>query len=55
MPTYKAPVSDTVFLLKDVFGYGKLANSPRLQVPWSGPKAIRQLRRHGLCNRVRRC
>ena len=28
MPTYKAPVSDTVFLLTDVFGYGKLANAP---------------------------
>ena len=28
MPTYKAPVSDTLFLLKDVFGYGKLANAP---------------------------
>jgi acyl-CoA dehydrogenase len=28
MPTYKAPVSDTLFLLRDVFGYGKLANAP---------------------------
>ena len=28
MPTYKAPVSDTLFLLGDVFGYGKLANAP---------------------------
>ncbi len=28
MPTYKAPVSDTLFLLRDVFGYAKLANAP---------------------------
>ena len=28
MPTYKAPVSDTLFLLSDVFDYGKLANAP---------------------------
>jgi acyl-CoA dehydrogenase len=28
MPTYKAPVSDTVFLLNDVFDYTKYANSP---------------------------
>ena len=28
MPTYKAPVSDTVFLLSDVFDYGKYANTP---------------------------
>jgi acyl-CoA dehydrogenase len=28
MPTYKAPVSDTVFLLSDVFDYGKYANAP---------------------------
>ncbi len=28
MPTYKAPVSDTVFLLRDVFDYGKYANTP---------------------------
>ena len=28
MPTYKAPVSDTVFLLSDVFDYAKYANSP---------------------------
>ena len=28
MPTYKAPVSDTVFLLNDVFDYAKYANSP---------------------------
>jgi hypothetical protein len=28
MPTYKAPVSDTLFLLSDVFGYDKLANAP---------------------------
>ena len=29
MPTYKAPVNDTVFLLNDVFGYANYANSPR--------------------------
>src|SRR5208282_5272015 len=28
MPTYKAPVSDTVFLLSDVFDYAKYANYP---------------------------
>ena len=28
MPTYKAPVSDTVFLLTDVFDYARFANSP---------------------------
>jgi alkylation response protein AidB-like acyl-CoA dehydrogenase len=28
MPTYKAPVSDTVFLLKDVFNYANYANAP---------------------------
>ena len=28
MPTYKAPVDDTVFLLRDVFDYGKYANLP---------------------------
>jgi len=28
MPTYKAPVSDTVFLLSDVFGYARYANAP---------------------------
>ena len=28
MPTYKAPVSDTVFLLTDVFDYAKYANAP---------------------------
>ena len=28
MPTYKAPVSDTVFLLNDVFDYAKYANAP---------------------------
>ncbi len=28
MPTYKAPVSDTVFLLNDVFDYAKYANVP---------------------------
>ena len=28
MPTYKAPVSDTVFLLSDVFDYAKYANLP---------------------------
>jgi acyl-CoA dehydrogenase len=28
MPTYKAPVSDTVFLLRDVFDYARYANSP---------------------------
>ena len=28
MPTYKAPVDDTVFLLRDVFEYGKYANLP---------------------------
>ena len=28
MPTYKAPVSDSVFLLNDVFDYAKYANSP---------------------------
>ena len=28
MPTYKAPVSDTVFLLSDVFDYARYANSP---------------------------
>jgi acyl-CoA dehydrogenase len=28
MPTYTAPVSDTVFLLNDVFDYAKYANSP---------------------------
>ena len=29
MPTYKAPVSDTVFLLNDVFDYARYANAPR--------------------------
>ena len=28
MPTYKAPVDDTVFLLRDVFDYGRYANLP---------------------------
>src|SRR5208337_3752267 len=28
MPTYKAPVSDTVFLLNDVFDYARYANAP---------------------------
>ena len=28
MPTYKAPVSDTVFLLNDVFNYSNYANLP---------------------------
>jgi acyl-CoA dehydrogenase len=28
MPTYKAPVSDTVFLLNDVFNYATYANAP---------------------------
>jgi alkylation response protein AidB-like acyl-CoA dehydrogenase len=28
MPTYKAPVSDTVFLLRDVFDYARYANAP---------------------------
>ena len=28
MPTYKAPVSDTVFLLSDVFDYARYANTP---------------------------
>ena len=28
MPTYKAPVGDTLFLLDDVFGYSKFANTP---------------------------
>jgi acyl-CoA dehydrogenase len=28
MPTYKAPVDDTVFLLSDVFDYGRYANAP---------------------------
>jgi len=28
MPTYKAPVSDTVFLLNDVFEYARYANAP---------------------------
>jgi alkylation response protein AidB-like acyl-CoA dehydrogenase len=28
MPTYKAPVSDTLFLLSDVFDYAKFANAP---------------------------
>ncbi len=28
MPTYRAPVSDTVFLLSDVFDYAKYANAP---------------------------
>ena len=28
MPTYKAPVSDTVFLLSDVFDYARYANAP---------------------------
>jgi acyl-CoA dehydrogenase len=28
MPTYKAPVSDTVFLLSDVFAYANYANTP---------------------------
>ena len=28
MPTYKAPVSDTLFLLNDVFDYPKYANAP---------------------------
>ncbi len=28
MPTYKAPVNDTVFLLSDVFDYARYANAP---------------------------
>ncbi len=28
MPTYKAPVNDTVFLLNDVFDYARYANTP---------------------------
>ena len=28
MPTYKAPVGDTIFLLNDVFNYAKYANAP---------------------------
>jgi len=28
MPTYKAPVSDTIFLLNDVFNYANYANAP---------------------------
>ena len=28
MPTYKAPVNDTVFLLNDVYGYANYANAP---------------------------
>ncbi len=28
MPTYKAPVSDTIFLLGDVFDYARYANAP---------------------------
>ena len=28
MPTYKAPVDDTVFLLNDVFDYARYANAP---------------------------
>ena len=28
MPIYKAPVSDTLFLLNDVFDYAKYANAP---------------------------
>ena len=28
MPTYKAPVSDTLFLLNDVFDYARYANAP---------------------------
>ncbi len=28
MPTYKAPVDDTIFLLRDVFDYAKFANLP---------------------------
>jgi alkylation response protein AidB-like acyl-CoA dehydrogenase len=28
MPTYKAPVSDTMFLLSDVFDYARYANAP---------------------------
>ena len=28
MPTYKAPVGDTMFLLNDVFNYAKYANAP---------------------------
>ncbi len=28
MPTYKAPVNDTVFLLNDVFDYARYANAP---------------------------
>src|ERR1700727_2031849 len=28
MPSYQAPVSDTVFLLSDVFDYARYANSP---------------------------
>ena len=29
MPSYKAPVEDVMFLLKDVFDYGRYANLPR--------------------------
>src|SRR5450432_3019654 len=29
MPSYKAPVADTLFLLRDVFGYASHSNLPR--------------------------
>ena len=29
MPSYKAPVADTMFLLTDVFGYQRYENLPR--------------------------
>jgi len=29
MPSYKAPVADTMFLLEDVFDYGRFSNLPR--------------------------
>src|SRR5208283_2027774 len=32
VPTYKAPVSDTVFLLSDVFNYANYANAPGFSV-----------------------
>ena len=52
MPTYKAPVSDTVFLLNDVFDYARYANAPGfaeapIDVVEARPDRGREVRRGG--------
>ena len=42
MPTYKAPVSDTLFLLTDVFDFQRYSNLPRFAegTPWWRVKTL---------------